>query len=65
MQRLYFAALGGKEQLPLLQPALIYALESLNGAFADLKFNAFFQGLLYGFMLGVVEENEKWQKLSA
>ncbi|MDE6504705.1 MAG: hypothetical protein K2L42_02410 [Clostridia bacterium] len=64
MQRLYFAALGGKESLPLLQPALIYAIESLNGAFADLKFNAFFQGLLYGFMLGVVEENEKWQKLS-
>ena len=65
MQRLYFAALGGKEKLPLLSPTLIYALERLNGAFADLKFNAFFQGLLYDFMLGVVKENEKWQKLSA
>ena len=66
MQRLYFSALteGGKLTEVLKRPALIFALEKLNGANADVRFNAFFQGLLYDFMLGVIEENEKWQKLS-
>lgn len=44
---------------------LIYALESLNGANADLKYNAFFQGLLYDFMLRVLEENKRWSELQA
>lgn len=66
MQRLYFSALteGGALAGVLKRPAIIFALEKLNGANADVKFNAFFQGLLYDFMLGVIEENEKWQKLS-
>ena len=65
MQRLYFTALteGGRLAGVLKKPALIFALEKLNSANADVRFNAFFQGLLYDFMLGVIEENDKWQKL--
>lgn len=66
MQRLYFSALngGGGRTAKLLQPAaIIFALEKLNGAFADLKFNANFQGLLYDFLLEVAKENQKWQRL--
>ncbi len=61
MQRLYFSALNGGENL---KPALIYAVEKLNGAFGELKFNAVFSALLYDFLLAVVRENKKWQKLS-
>ncbi|MDE7082928.1 MAG: hypothetical protein K2O89_04410 [Clostridia bacterium] len=65
MQRLYFSALtGGGKAAKALQPAaVIFALEKLNGAFADLKFNANFQGLLYDFLLEVAKENKKWQRL--
>ena len=44
-------------------PALIYAGWSADRACRDLKFNAFFQGLLYDLMLRVIEENDKWLKL--
>lgn len=44
-------------------PALIYAVESVDKACADIKFNAFFQGLLYDLMLRITEENDKWLKL--
>ena len=44
---------------------LIYALESVDKAGADIKFNAFFQGLLYDLMLRIIEENNKWLKLRA
>lgn len=44
-------------------PALIYALESVDKASGDLKFNAFFQGLLYDLMLRIIEENDRWLKL--
>ncbi len=44
-------------------PALIFAGNCTDKACADLKFNAFFQGLLYDLMLRVIEENEKWLKL--
>lgn len=66
MQRLYFTALteGGRLAEVLCKPALIFALGKINGANADVRFNAFFQGLLYDFMLDVIEENNKWQKLS-
>lgn len=64
MQRLYFAALTGEITLPLTRPALVFALEKLVGAFADLRFNANFSGLLYDFLLEVVKENDKWLKLS-
>lgn len=63
MQRIYFDALAGGGRSPLSPHALVFALERLVAAFADVKFNAFFQGLLYDFMLEVVRENEKWQKL--
>ena len=65
MQRLYFSALteGGDLAKKLERPALVYALEKINGANADLKFNAYFAALLYDFLLGVIEENDKWRKL--
>lgn len=65
MQRLYFTALaeGGELRDVLSAPTLIYALERLGGANADVKFNANFHGLLYDFMLGVAKENKKWRKL--
>lgn len=56
MQRLCFDALtaGGKLAELWSKPALVYALESIDGAYADVRFNAFFQGLLYDFMLRMV-----------
>lgn len=45
--------------------ALIYAIESVNKACADVKFNAYFQGLLYDMMLRNIEENDRWLKLQA
>lgn len=64
MQRQYFSALtaGGDLAKKLAEPALTYALEKLNGANADLKFNAHFAALMYDFLLGVAKENEKWRK---
>ena len=44
-------------------PALIYAANCADKACRDLKFNAFFQGLLYDLMLRIIEENKKWLKL--
>lgn len=44
-------------------PALIYAGYCVDKAARDLKFNAFFQGLLYDLMLRIIEENDKWSKL--
>lgn len=62
MQNVYFGALkkGGS---PLSEYALIYAAGELPKAFADVKFNAYFQALLYDFMLKVVKENNRWLKL--
>lgn len=56
MQRLYFSALknGGRIADIWSPPTLVYALESVDRAYADIKFNAFFQGLLYDFMLRVI-----------
>ncbi len=45
------------------RPALMYAVKCADKANRDLKFNAFFQGLLYDLMLRVIEENDKWLKL--
>ena len=44
---------------------LIYALNSVDNAGRDLKFNAFFQGLLFDLMVRIIEENDKWLKLRA
>lgn len=67
MQNIYFSALtdGGKLNTYLQKHTIIYALEQITQANADLKFNAYFAGLLYDFMLKVVKENEKWLKLQA
>lgn len=66
MQRLYFSALSGEGPVAGIwrRETLVYAIESLNRANADVTFNAFFQGLLYDFSLRVQKENAKWSKLS-
>ena len=46
-------------------PALIYASNSVDKAGRDLKFNAFFQGLLFDLMVRIIEENDRWLKLRA
>ena len=67
MQNVYFSALTGStnSDTSLSEHTLIFALEQIQRACADIRFNAFFQGLLYDFMLKVVEENDRWQKLQA
>ena len=57
MQRLYFTALteGDGAAKGFGKPALVYALEKINGAVAEVKLNAYFQSLLYDFMLSVIE----------
>lgn len=59
IKNIYFSRLG--QDMSAHTP--IYALECCAAAEADLKFNAYFQGLLYDFMLKVVRENDRWQKL--
>lgn len=59
---------GGKEgEVARLwqTPALAYAVESVDRACADVRFNAYFHGLLYDLMLRIIEENNKWLKLRA
>ena len=68
MQRVYFSQLEkySKEdnyEGALTEGAVIYALECINKAFADLKFNANFPSLLYDLTLKVALENEKWSRL--
>ena len=46
-------------------PALMYASNSVDRACRDLKFNAFFQGLLFDLMVRIIEENDRWLKLRA
>lgn len=61
MQRQYFTALtkGTGSGAKHAKPALLYAVEGCAEANADIKFNAYFQGLLYEFMLGVILCDEK------
>lgn len=54
---------GRGEQACFETPALIYAISGVDKACRDLKFNAFFQGLLYDLMARIIEENDKWLKL--
>ncbi len=65
MRRLYFSALTEESPFTrkLGKPVLVYALEKLDKACADITYNANFQALLYDFLLGVVGEKNKWQKL--
>ena len=63
MQRIYFGevkryAENAEYRGKISKGAAIYAVESINGAFADLKFNANFSSLLYDFLLRVVQNNK-------
>lgn len=64
MQRLYFAALKGENSPAAVyrKPALAYAVERVNGALAEVKLNAYFQGLLYDFMLSVIQFDRRAAK---
>jgi hypothetical protein len=72
MEYKYFTALkescrGEKGEVSSIwcSHTLSFALESITRAYADVKFNANFQGLLYDFMLRIIEENDRWLKLQA
>lgn len=65
MQRTYFSELEkyARDEAyrgALKKGAVVYATESVNKAFTDIKFNANFPSLLYDFTLRVALENEKW-----
>lgn len=60
MQRIYFSevkayANSADYKGKISKGAAIYAVEGINSAFADLKFNANFSSLLYDFLLKVVQ----------
>ncbi|MGN1372743.1 MAG: hypothetical protein ACI4VK_01695 [Candidatus Coproplasma sp.] len=64
MQRRYFAvAKGGAESGESSEKVsvgtAIYAVERINKAFLDIKFNANFSSLLYNLMVGIVQFEEK------
>lgn len=63
MQRVYFEefskyARDEEYQGALKKGAVAYAVEGVNGALADLKFNANFSSLLYDFLLRVAAVNK-------
>lgn len=65
MQRAYFDELeryakDTEYKGALKKGAVVYAIESVNKAFTDIKFNANFSALLYDLTLRVASENEKW-----
>ena len=47
----------------LTRPALLYAVEAVNRALEDYKFNANFSALLFDLAAGIITENDKWKKL--
>lgn len=62
MQRVYFGEVKAYAQSAeyrgkISKGAAIYAVESINCAFADLNFNANFSSLLYDFLLRVAQRN--------
>ena len=71
VQRIYFDELkecvssGDMSGHTHTRPALIHAVEAVNGALEDLKFNANFSSLLFGLMTDIITENDKWKKLLA
>ena len=67
MQRIYFSELQmyAKDENykgKISKGAVVYAVECINKAFTDLKFNANFSSLIYNFALKVALENEKWSR---
>ena len=64
MQRRYFAiakggASGCESQGKISVGTAIYAVESINKAFVDIKFNANFSSLLYNLLIGIVQYEQK------
>lgn len=64
MQRRYFAIVKGgvsaDESLGKISVGTaIYAVECINKAFLDIKFNANFSSLLYNLLIGIVQYKEK------
>lgn len=62
MQRTYFEevkryAADGEYSGVLTKRAAVYAVESVNGALSDVKFNANFSSLLYDLLLRIAENN--------
>lgn len=57
-----FLALSGKIDLGVDKQTIIFALEECDRAFADLKFNAFFQGLVYDFLLRIITHGKNGDK---
>ena len=45
-------------------PALLRGAELFGEAMRDLKSNAYYPALLFGAMLTLIQENDRWQKLS-
>ncbi|MGN1103796.1 MAG: hypothetical protein ACI4QI_02875 [Candidatus Coproplasma sp.] len=64
MQRRYFAvvkggAYGGEAYGKVSVGTAIYAVERINKALLDIKFNANFSSLLYNLLIGIVQYGEK------
>jgi hypothetical protein len=57
------ASSGDSAGATAIKSPLIYAIESLNQAVSDVKFNANFSALLYDFAVRVVQEKQRWKKL--
>lgn len=70
MQRRYFAivkggASGGKTSGKISVGTAIYAVELINKAFLDIKFNANFSSLLYNLLISIVQFEEKNTRLNS
>lgn len=68
LQRLYFEeakkySQSGNYSSKISVGAAIYAVERINKALADIKFNANFPSLLYDVMVSIVLQNEKCGKV--
>ncbi|MGN0807803.1 MAG: hypothetical protein ACI4MN_05095 [Candidatus Coproplasma sp.] len=68
MQRRYFAvvkgaASSGETSGKISVSTAIYAIECINKALLDIKFNANFSSLLYDLLIGIVQHEEKGKKI--
>ena len=68
MHRRYFAlvkryALDSDYSGEISVGTAIYAVERINKAFLDIKFNANFSSLLYNMLIGIVQHEEKQNKV--
>ncbi len=69
IQCIYYSALtqclspGDICRSDMTRPALLYAVQAVNRALEDNKFNANFSALLFDLAAGIITENDKWKKL--